>query len=67
MKKGKAQGKARDSTPGWQKAMVHATEALEEAISAWNLCDEGKHDESKASAEKAVQLLVERYVTRSPL
>jgi hypothetical protein len=47
--------------------MVHATEALEEAVSAWNLYDEGKLDESNASAEKAIQLLAERYVTRSPL
>ena len=67
VEKGKAQGKARDSTPGWQKAMEHATEALGEAISAWNLYNEGKLDESKASAEKSVQLLAERYVTCSPL
>ena len=67
LEKGKAQGKARDSTPGWQKAMVHATEALEEAISAWNQYNEGKLDESQASAEKAAQLLAERYVMRSPL
>ena len=67
VEKGIAQGKARDSTPGRQKAIVHATEALEEGISAWNLYNEGKLDESKASAEKAVRLLAERYVTRSPL
>jgi hypothetical protein len=67
VERGKAEGKVRDSTPGWQKAMVHATEALEEAISAWNLYNEGKLDESKASGEKAVQLLAERYVTRSLL
>jgi hypothetical protein len=67
VEKGKAQGKARNSTPGWAKAMEHATEALEEGISAWNLYNEGKLDESMASAEKSVQLLAERYITRSPL
>ena len=65
MEKGKAQGEARDSTPRWYKAMAHATQALEEAISAWNLYNEGKLDESKASGERAAQLLAERYVTRS--
>jgi len=49
------------------KALVYATQALEEAISAWNLYNEGKLDESKASGENAVQLLAERYVTRSLL
>ena len=67
VEKGKAQGKPRDSTPGWHKAMVHATQALEEAISAWNLYNEGKLDESKASGEKAAKLLAERYVNRSLL
>ena len=67
LEKGKAQGKGRDSTPGWHKAMVHATQALEEAISAWNLHNEGKLDESKASGEKAAQFLAERHVTRSLL
>ena len=67
VERGKAEGKGRDSTPGWRKAMVRATGALEEAISAWNLYNEGKLDESKASGEKAIQLLAERYVTRSLL
>jgi hypothetical protein len=63
VEKGTTQGKVRDSTPGWYKALVHATQALEEATSAWNLYNEGKLDESKASGEKAAQLLAERYVT----
>ena len=67
MEKGKAQGNARDSTPEWHNAMVHATQALEEAISAWNLYNEGKLDESKASGEKAARLLAERCVNRSLL
>jgi hypothetical protein len=62
MERGKAQGKPRDSTPEWQKAIVYATEALEEAISAWNLYNDGMLTESKASAEKAVQFLAERYI-----
>jgi len=65
VEKGKAQGKARDSTPGWHKALVHATEALEEATVAWNLYNEGKIDDSEASGEKAAKLLAERYVMRS--
>jgi len=67
VEKGKAQSKARDSTPGWYTALVHATQALEEAISAWNLYSEGKLDESKASGEKAAQLLAKRYANRSLL
>jgi hypothetical protein len=59
--RGKTQGKARE-------AMVHATQALDEAVFAWNLYNEGgKLDESRASAEKAAQLLAKRYVTRSLL
>ena len=41
--------------------MVHATQALEEATSAWNLYKKGKLDESKVRAERAAQLLAERY------
>jgi hypothetical protein len=67
VEKGKAEGKTRDSTPGWHKALVHATQALEEATAAWNLYNEGKLDDSEASGEKAAQLLVERYVMRSLL
>jgi hypothetical protein len=59
--RGKTQGKARE-------AMVHATQALDESVFAWNLYNEGgKLDESRASAEKAAQLLAKRYVTRSLL
>ena len=67
VEKGKAQGKARDSTPGWYNALRHATQALEEAISAWTLYSEGKLDESKASGGKAAELLAERYVHPSLL
>ncbi|KAN0079175.1 hypothetical protein V8E54_004389 [Elaphomyces granulatus] len=59
VEKGKAQGKERDSTSKWQEAMLHASQALEEALVAWNLYNEGKVDESKASGEKAAQLLAE--------
>src|SRR2546421_12601322 len=64
VEKGKAVGKGRDSTPGWRKAAIQAKKALEEAIYAWNLYDEGKHEESMKSGERAVQFLAERYVAR---
>jgi hypothetical protein len=64
VEKGRAQGMA---TPGWHKAIAHATQALEEAVSAWNLYNEGKLGGLKASAERAAELLAERYVTRSLL
>ena len=67
LEKGKAQGKGRDSTPGWRKAAIQAKKALEEAIYAWNLYDEGKHEESMKSGERAVQFLAERYVARPSL
>jgi len=59
-KGGKAQGKARDSTKGWHKALVLATQALEEATAAWNLYDEGNLDDSETSGERAAELLAKR-------
>ena len=67
VEKGKAQGKARDSTPGWYKATVQANNAIEEAVSAWNLYDGGKLEESEDAAERAAQFLAERYVARPSL
>jgi len=64
VERGKAQGKGRDSTPGWHKATVQARKALKEAMSAWDLFYEGKLIESKNSAERAVQFLAERYMSR---
>jgi hypothetical protein len=66
MEKGKAQGKGRESTPGWHRAKVLAREALEEAKSAWNQYHDGKLVESKTSAERAVQKLAERYMCCFP-
>jgi hypothetical protein len=63
---GKAEGKGRDSTPGWHNAIVQAKKALEEAVSAWNLYDNGELDKSEDSAERAAQFLAERYVARCP-
>ncbi|OCK97655.1 uncharacterized protein K441DRAFT_675041 [Cenococcum geophilum 1.58] len=60
VERGKAEGKGRDSTPGWHKAKVQAKKALKEAMSAWDLCHEGKLTESKESAERAAQFLAER-------
>ena len=66
VEKGKAQGKGRNSTPGWHKATVQAKKVLEEAVSAWNLYNEGKLDESDDSGERAAQFLAERYVAHCP-
>jgi hypothetical protein len=52
----KSKGASRESTPKWHMA----GKALEEAKSAWNLRQENKFEESKASAERALQLLVAR-------
>ena len=62
VERGKAQSKGRESTPGWHRATIHAKEALDEALSAWNQIDQGNLAESKKSAERAIQLLAERYI-----
>jgi hypothetical protein len=64
VEEGKAQGKGRDSTPGWLEAKVQAKKALEEAKSAWDLHHEGRLTESMASANRAAQFLAERYMSR---
>jgi hypothetical protein len=51
---------SRESTPKWHVAKVSAEKALEEAKSAWNLRQENKFEESKISAERAHQFLLER-------
>jgi hypothetical protein len=58
---------ARDSTPGWHKALLLATQALEEATDAWHLYNDGKLDESEISGEQGAKLLAERFVMRSLL
>jgi hypothetical protein len=50
----------RESTPKWHVAKVSAGKALAEAMSAWNLRQENKFEESKVSAERARQFLLER-------
>jgi len=61
VEKGEAEGKGRESTPGWHEATVHAKDALQAALSAWDLYEQGNLAESKKSAERAVQLLANRY------
>src|SRR5947207_2290831 len=56
----RSKGALRESTPKWHAAKVSAGNALEEAKSAWNLRQENKLEESKASAERALQFLVAR-------
>ena len=55
-----SKGTLRESTPKWHVAIVSAGKALEKAKSAWNLRQGNKLEESKASAEKALQFLVAR-------
>ena len=62
VEKGRSDGKGIDSTPGWVKAKNLARAALEKAQIAWNLGKGGKIDESKVSAEHALELLARRYV-----
>jgi hypothetical protein len=64
VEKGKAQGEGRQLTPGWHRAKELARGALEEAKSAWNQYRDGELEESKTSAERAVQFLAERYMLR---
>ncbi|KIX07252.1 uncharacterized protein Z518_01905 [Rhinocladiella mackenziei CBS 650.93] len=62
VEKRKAHGIEREPTPEWPMATVHAKAALDEALSAWNQINRGNLTESKISAERAVQLLAERYI-----
>ena len=66
MKRIEEEGKERDSTPGWYKATLLAKRAVDEAVSAWNLYNEGNFTESKQSGEIAVKYLAERYVSPYP-
>jgi len=52
--------RSKSAPPRWHNATVSAGKALEEAKSAWKLRQEDKLEESKASAEKALQFLVAR-------
>jgi len=60
---GNTEGEGRDSTLGWSKANDLAKQALKEATSAWDLHNKGKVTESETSAQKAVQLLTNRYIS----
>jgi hypothetical protein len=51
---------SRESTPKWLAAKVLAGKALDEAKSAWNLRQENKLEESKVSADRALQFLFAR-------
>jgi hypothetical protein len=56
----KSKAALRESTPRWYMAKVLAGKALEEAKSAWNLRQENRFEESKVSAENALQFLITR-------
>ena len=66
VKRSEEEGNERDSTPRWYGAVILARRAVDEAVSAWNLYDEGNFTESKQCGEKAVQYLAERYVSPYP-
>jgi hypothetical protein len=54
------QGKDRESTQKWHNALRLANEALDLATSAWDQKKDDK-DNSERSAEKALELIAERY------
>jgi hypothetical protein len=56
----KSKGVPRASTPKWHNAKVSARKALNEAKVAWNLRQENNLEESKASANRALQFLLTR-------
>ena len=64
---GKAKGQARPSTPSWHKALDMARECLEEATRASTLGRNDKMSESQEAADRAHQLLIERYMQWFPL
>lgn len=59
---GKAKGQARPSTPSWHKALDMARECLEQATRASTLRKNDKVSESQEAADRAHQLLIERYM-----
>lgn len=59
---GKAEGQPRPSTPTWHKALDLARESLKEATRAYMLRKNDKVIESQEAADRAHQLLIERYV-----
>ena len=67
VERGKAQGSERNSTPKWFGAKLRAKRALQEAVLAWKLHDEGKLEESIKSAERAAEFLARRYLPFCPL
>jgi hypothetical protein len=63
VKRSKSEGKGRGSTPGWHKAKVSAEIALEKAVAAWTQRQEDKVEESRRSAQSALEVLAQRYNT----
>jgi hypothetical protein len=61
------QGHGRQSTPIWQKAMHLAGNAIDSAKLACTQWEEGRIEESKKSAESALEYLARRYVANSLL
>ena len=59
---GKAEGQPRPSTPTWHKALDLARKSLKEATRASTLRKNDKVIESQEAADRAHQLLIERYV-----
>ena len=59
---GKAKGQARPSTPSWHKALDLARECLKEATRASTLRKNDEVMESREVADRAHQLLIERYM-----
>lgn len=56
IRKGRATGKDRETTPAWGEAKVLAKAAMDEAILAWNQWNDGRLSASRQMAEKALLL-----------
>ncbi|KIX05927.1 uncharacterized protein Z518_03901 [Rhinocladiella mackenziei CBS 650.93] len=59
LEKSRTEGKGRESTPRWHRAVVYAKAAVDEALLAWRLIDQGDVTGSMESAERAAELLAE--------
>jgi hypothetical protein len=62
----RSKGQGRLSTPKWHNAVSLSKEAIRMALLARTQWEEKKIEESKGSAEKAVELIARRYVVLCP-
>ena len=66
IERSKAKGQGRISTPKWQNAVTLSKQAMDMALLARTQWEGKKIEESKGSAEKALELIAKRYVVLCP-